>query len=98
MVVRLRERAVRWEKAMSYKSHMYGHGKSSAGIVPTKQPNEGQGGPQEVVEGRLAAKEIRGPVEPRTGRSAGRVGPQELAACVERLRFPVTLRGGNRVR
>jgi len=36
---------------------MHGGGESSDGIVPTKQPNEGQGGPQGVVEGRPSAKE-----------------------------------------
>ena len=47
----------RWEKAMSYKTHMYGGGESYSGVVPTKQPNEGRGRPQEVVEGRPLTKE-----------------------------------------
>ena len=47
----------RWEKAMSYKTHMYGGGESYSGIVPTKQPNEGRGRPQEAVEGRPLTKE-----------------------------------------
>ena len=42
---------------MSYKAQMNGSGESYSGIVPTKQPNEGQGGPQEVVEGRPLTKE-----------------------------------------
>ena len=47
---------------MSYKTHVHGNRESHSGIVPTKQPNESQGGPQEVVEGRpltapLAAEE-----------------------------------------
>lgn len=42
---------------MSDKAHMHGGGESYSGIVPAKQPNEGQGGPQEVVEGRPLTKE-----------------------------------------
>jgi hypothetical protein len=47
---------------MSYKTHVYGGGESYSGVLPMKQPNESQGGPQEAVEGRpltapLAAKE-----------------------------------------
>jgi len=42
---------------MSYKTQMNGGGESYGAIVPAKQPNEGQGGPQEVVEGRALAKE-----------------------------------------
>ena len=37
---------------MSDKSHVHGGGESYCGIVPSKQPNESQGGPQEAVEGR----------------------------------------------
>ena len=47
----------RWEKAMSHKSHMHGGGESYSGVVPTKQPNEGRGRPQEAVEGRPLTKE-----------------------------------------
>ena len=36
---------------------MNGSGESYSGIVPAKQPNEGQGGPKEVVEGRPLTKE-----------------------------------------
>ena len=50
----------RWEKAMSHKSHMHGGGESYSGVVPTKQPNEGSGGPKEVVEGRPLTKENAG--------------------------------------
>ena len=46
-------------KAMSYKTRMHGGGESYSGIVPAKRSNEGQGGPQEIVEGRPLAKEIR---------------------------------------
>ena len=42
---------------MSYKTHMYGSGESYSGVVPTKQPNESQGGLKEAVEGRPLAKE-----------------------------------------
>ena len=42
---------------MSYKARTNGVGESSGGIVPTKQPNESQGGLQEAVEGRPLAKE-----------------------------------------
>jgi len=42
---------------MSYKAQTNGGGESSSGVVPTKQPNEGRGGPQEAVEGRPLAKE-----------------------------------------
>ena len=42
---------------MSYKTHVYGGGESYSGVVPMKQPNEGQGGPQEVVEGRPLTEE-----------------------------------------
>jgi hypothetical protein len=49
--------AGRWENAKSDTSHMHGSGESYRGIVPTKQPNESQGGPQEAVEGRPPTKE-----------------------------------------
>ncbi len=42
---------------MSYKTQMHGGGESYRGVVPAKQPNEGRGGPQEVVEGRPRTKE-----------------------------------------
>ena len=45
------------EKAMSYKTHANGNRESHSGIVPTKQPNESQGGPKEVVEARPLTKE-----------------------------------------
>ena len=52
VAIRGRKAADRWEKAMSHKTHVHGHRESHSGVVPTKQPNESQGGPQEVVEGR----------------------------------------------
>jgi RNA-directed DNA polymerase len=42
---------------MSYKTHVYGGGESYSGVLPMKQPNESQGGPQEAVEGRPLTKE-----------------------------------------
>jgi hypothetical protein len=42
---------------MSHKTHMNGDGESYNSVIPTKQPNEGQGGPKEVVEGRLLTRE-----------------------------------------
>jgi len=42
---------------MSYKSHLHGGGESYSGVVPTKQPNQGRGRPQEAVEGRPLTKE-----------------------------------------
>jgi group II intron reverse transcriptase/maturase len=42
---------------MSYKTQMNGGGESYSGVVPAKQPNEGQGGRKEVVEGRPLTKE-----------------------------------------
>jgi len=36
---------------------MHGKGESYSGVVPAKQPNESQGGPQEAVEGRPLTKE-----------------------------------------
>jgi len=51
------EAADRWEKAMSYKTHMHGNGESYSGILPAKRSNEGRGGPKEIVEGRPPTKE-----------------------------------------
>ena len=45
---------------MSYKAQMHGGGESYSGIVSAKQPNEGRGGPQEVVERRPLTKENTG--------------------------------------
>jgi RNA-directed DNA polymerase len=49
--------ADRWEKAMSYKTHVHGDRESHSGIVPAKRSNEGRGGPKEIVEGRPLTKE-----------------------------------------
>ncbi len=42
---------------MSYTAQMNDGGESNSGIVPAKQPNEGTGGPKEVVEERPLTKE-----------------------------------------
>ena len=42
---------------MSHKSLMHGGGESYCGAVPAKQPNESEGSPAEVVEGRPETKE-----------------------------------------
>jgi 2-methylcitrate dehydratase PrpD len=42
---------------MSSKIHVHGGRESSGGVVLTKRSNEGQGGPQGIVEGRPLAKE-----------------------------------------
>ena len=42
---------------MSYKAHAHGDRESHSGIVPAKRSNEGRGGPKEIVEGRLLARE-----------------------------------------
>ena len=42
---------------MSHKTHVHGNRESHNVIVPMKQPNESQGGPKEVVEGRALTKE-----------------------------------------
>ena len=50
---------------MSDKTHMHDGGESYNAIVPAKQPNESQGGPQEVVEGRALTKENTPEPNPR---------------------------------
>ena len=57
VAIRSRRTADRWEKAMSYKTDMHGGRESSGGIVLAKRSNEGLGGPQGIVEGRLLAEE-----------------------------------------
>jgi hypothetical protein len=42
---------------MSGKSFTNDSGESYGGILPTKQPNKGDGSPAEVVEGRSQTKE-----------------------------------------
>ena len=56
---------------------MNDHGESYCAIVPTKQPNESQGGPQEAVEGRAQTKENT--VQPNPCRTQSREsGPSGL--------------------
>jgi hypothetical protein len=54
------QEAGRWEKAMSYKTHMHGRGESYSGVVPTKQPNKDGRPPAEAVEGRPLTEENTG--------------------------------------
>ena len=49
---------------MSHKTHMNGNGESYNSVLPAKQPNEGQGGPKEIVEGRMLAEENGSPSTP----------------------------------
>ena len=49
---------------------MNGGGESYSGIVPARQPNEGQGGPQGAAEGRPLTKENMG--EPHSNRTPSR--------------------------
>ena len=55
---------------MSNKAQMNDGGESNSGIVSAKQPNEGTGGPQEVVERRPLTKENM--EEPNSCRSQNR--------------------------
>ena len=65
---------------MSGKSLMHGGEESYGGVVPTKQPNERQGGPKEVVEERPLTKEnTRQPNPSRTpSREGGRSGLERV--------------------
>jgi len=47
----------REENARSGKSFRNDDGESYGAIVPTKQPNKGEGSPAEAVEGRMQTKE-----------------------------------------
>ena len=99
VVIRRRKGTDRWEKAMSYKTHVYDGRESSSGIVLTKRLNAGQGGPKGTVEGRLLAKESVALADTRTGQRAGRVGQQWLGGeRKEATCFGALLQGGNRVR
>jgi hypothetical protein len=67
---------------------MNGSGESHSGIVPAKRSNEGQGGPQEIVEGRPLTKKNTG--RPNSNRTPSRVNePHGLDR---------NLQGKNRVR
>ena len=81
MAARSQKEAGRWEKAMSYKTHMYGGGESYSGVVPAKQPNKGGRPSAEVVEGRPLTEE-------NTGQSNRRRTPsrESGASGLERVR------------
>jgi len=55
---------------MSHKTHRHEGGESYRGVVPAKQPNEGRGGPKEVVEERPRTKENM--EEPNSNRTPSR--------------------------
>src|ERR1700694_2887417 len=67
----------RWEKAMSDKTRANNPRESYNAIVPAKQPNESQGGPKEVVEGRALTKENMGKSTPNWTQSR-EIGPSGL--------------------
>jgi RNA-directed DNA polymerase len=86
----------RKENAMSGKSFMNGDGESYCGIVPTKQPNKGDGSPAEVVEGRPKTKEntqrpnlCRTPS--RESRPSGLERVREAARKDKKLKFTALL-------
>jgi hypothetical protein len=81
---------------MSDKAHMHGDGESYSGIVPSKQPNEDQGGSQEAVEGRPPTKENTEESNPRRtpSRASGPNGldrVREAARKDGKLRFTALL-------
>ena len=78
--------ADRWEKAMSYKSHMHGGGESYSGIVPAKQPNEGEGGPAGGCGGKAADQGEHGSSLTRAGHRAGRAGQAGWTVCGKQQR------------
>ena len=69
---RSRKAAGRRENAMSDKSLMHGGGESYSGIIPTKQPNQSERSPAEVVEGRRLTKENTRQPDSYRGGDAGR--------------------------
>ena len=81
---------------MSYKAQMHGNRESHNGVVPTKQPNESPGGPQEVVEGRPLTKENAEEPNPcrtpsRESGSSGLDRVRQAAKGDQRLRFTALL-------
>ena len=66
---------------MSGKSLVNGDGESYCGILPTKQPNKGDGSPAEVVEGRPQTKENTR--QPNLGRTPSR---ESRPSGLERVR------------
>ena len=55
---------------MSDKTYVNDSGESYSAIIPTKRSNEGQGGPQEIVEGRTLTEENAG--QPNSNRTPSR--------------------------
>jgi hypothetical protein len=81
---------------MSYKTYMHGHGESHSGIVPTKRSNAGQGGPQEIVEGRPLTEENAAEPNPyripsRESGPSGLDRVRQAAQRDKRLRFTALL-------
>jgi len=81
---------------MSHKTRMHGHGELHSGIVPTKRSNAGQGGPQEIAEGRPWTEENA--VEPnpcwKQGQESGPSGLDRVRQAAKRdkqLRFTALL-------
>jgi RNA-directed DNA polymerase len=75
---------------------MNGSGESSGGIVLTKRSNEGQGGRQEIVEGRPPAKENMGKPNScrapnRESEPSGLDGVRQAAKKDKGLRFTTLL-------
>jgi hypothetical protein len=81
---------------MSGKSLMHDGGESSWGIVPAKQPNQGEESPAEVVEGRPQAKENTPQSNPcrtlsRVSGSSGLERVREAAKKDGKLKFTALL-------
>ena len=90
---------------MSYKTHANGSRESHSGIVPTKQPNESQGGPKEAVEGRPLTKENTDKPNPFLDTEpqewAKQAAPCTRSGCMLRVTLSFherNIRGKNRVR
>jgi len=62
---------------MSSNPHAHDQRESHSGIVPQRRSNEGQGGPQEIVEGRPLTKESTGEPNPH-GTQSQKDGPSGL--------------------
>jgi RNA-directed DNA polymerase len=81
---------------MSYKPHVHESGESYSGVVPAKQPNEGLGGPKEVVEERPLTKENMEEPNPRRtpSRESGPTGLDRVRQAAKedgKLRFTALL-------
>ena len=82
---------------------MNGNGESYNSVLPAKQPNEGQGGPKEDVEGRLLTRENAEQLHQcRTqSRESGTNGLERVREADTRTPvsvFAAKIRGRNRVR